>query len=143
MRFPPRQRNRVWAVARAADPRAANPFEWVLRAIALEVKGLSLDPQHVVKDPVFYARVDLADEDLRIVVEADSFEFHSSAKHLNRDVTRYNGLTVRGWLVPRFTWRQVMFEPDMVRATLEAAVALRRARGRWTGAGRRAAADAG
>jgi hypothetical protein len=47
----------------------------VLRAIALEVKGLSLEPQYVVKNPAFYAHVDLADEDLRILVEADSFEF--------------------------------------------------------------------
>jgi hypothetical protein len=34
-------------------------------------------------------------------MEADSFEFHSSPKDLDRDTRRYNGLTVRGWLVLR------------------------------------------
>jgi very-short-patch-repair endonuclease len=129
-----RQRDRVWRVAAAADPRAANPFESVLRAIALDVPGLSVEPQFVVRDPDFYARVDLADENLEIVLEADSFEFHSSAKALDRDARRYNGLTVRGWLVLRFTWKQVMFEPELVAATLAAAVALRRRSGRSTGA---------
>ena len=134
--LPPRQRERVWRVAAAADPRAANPFESVLRAIALNVSGLSVEPQFVVRDPGFYARVDLADDELEIVIEADSFEFHSSAKALDRDVRRYNGLGVRGWLVLRFTWKQVMFEPDLVTATLAAAVALR-APGRSTGTTRR------
>jgi very-short-patch-repair endonuclease len=142
-RLPLRQRNRVWAVARATDPRAANPFESVLRAIAMTVRGLSAEPQVVVQDRQFYARVDLADEDLKIVIEADSFEFHSSSKDLDRDTRRYNALTVRGWLVLRFTWKQVMFEPGMVRETLRAAVAMRRPPGRSTGRRRRKLAEVG
>lgn len=142
-RLPVRQRNRVWGLARAADPRAANPFESVLRAIAATVPGLAAEPQFVVRDPMFYARVDLADEGLKIVMEADSFEFHSSPKDLDRDTRRYNGLTVRGWLVLRFTWRQVMFEPELVRETLLAAVALRRGPGRSTGTRRRNVAEVG
>jgi very-short-patch-repair endonuclease len=129
----PRQRDRVWTVAAAADPRAANPFESVLRSIAMNVPGLSVEPQLVVRDPEFYARVDLADDQLEIVVEADSFEFHTTRKAFDRDCRRYNGLTVRGWLVLRFTWKQVMFEPEMVKSTLVSAVALRRATGRSTG----------
>jgi very-short-patch-repair endonuclease len=119
LRLPPRQRNRILKLARAADPRAANPFESVLRALALDVPGLQVEPQIVIKSAGFYARVDLADEELRIVLEADSFEFHSSAKDLDRDARRYNGLTVRGWLVLRFTWKQVMFEPELVRDPVE------------------------
>ena len=41
--LPSRQRDRVWRVAAAADARAANPFESVLRAIAMDVSGLSVD----------------------------------------------------------------------------------------------------
>ena len=141
--LPPRQRDRVWRVAAAADARAANPFESVLRAVAMDVSGLSVTPQLVVDDPGFYARVDLADDDLDIVIEAESFEFHSSAQALDRDLRRYNGLTVRGWLVLRFTWKQVMFEPELVRTTLAAAVALRRRAGRSTGTRRRLAASGG
>ena len=121
--LPRRQRDRVLAVARAADPRAANPFESVLRAIALSVPGLSVEPQVVVKDSTFWARVDLADESLRMVIEAESFEFHGSRKAFDRDCRRYNSLVIREWLVLRFTWEQVMFEPELVAETLRALVA--------------------
>jgi len=45
---------------------------------------------------------------------------------LKADCARYNALGVRGWLVLRFSWEHVMFEPEYVREVLEAAV---RARG--------------
>lgn len=139
LRLPVRQRNRVLALARAADPRSANPFESLLRAVCLTVPGLTVTPQLVIKDTGFFARVDLGDEELKIAVEADSFEFHGSRKALDRDCRRYNALVCRGWLVLRFSWEQVMFEPELVRATILAAVALRQAsrrvrRGRSTGA---------
>ena len=126
LRLPKRQRDRVLAVARAADRRAANPFESVLRAIAMDVPGLSLEPQVVVQEGAFWARVDLADEGLRLVLEADSFEFHATPKAFDRDCRRYNALVSRDWRVLRFTWKQVMFEPDLVRETLVAMVALLR-----------------
>lgn len=126
LRLPKRQRDRVLAVARAADRRAANPFESVLRAIARDVPGLSLEPQVVVREGSFWARVDLADEGLRLVLEADSVEFHATPKAFDRDCRRYNALVSRDWRVLRFTWKQVMFEPDLVRETLIAMVALLR-----------------
>ncbi len=124
LRLPRRSRDRVLAVARAADPRAANPFESVLRAIVSTIPGLEAQPQVVIEDGPFVARVDLADERLRIVLEADSFEFHGSRKALDRDCRRYNALVVRGWLVLRFTWEQVMFEPGLVASTVRALVDL-------------------
>jgi very-short-patch-repair endonuclease len=123
MSLVPRQCNRVLALARASDPRAANPFESVLRAIARDVPGLVVVPQRVIKDRPFYARVDLADDNLRIVLEADSFEFHTGRTAFDRDCRRYNGLVVRRWLVLRFSWEQVMFDPKGVREMLMAAVA--------------------
>lgn len=126
LRLPRRARTRVLAVARAADKRAANPFESVLRAIVTAVPGLTVEPQVPIADGDFFARVDLADEQLKIVIEADSLEFHGSAKAFDRDCRRYNGLVARGWLVVRFTWMQVMFEPGLVAATVRAVVAQRR-----------------
>ncbi len=126
LRLPKRSRDRVLAVARAADKRAANPFESVLRAIVGGVRGLTVEPQVPISDGAFYARVDLADERLKIVIEADSVEFHSSPKAFDRDCRRYNGLVARGWTVLRFTWVQVMFEPGLVAETVRAVVALRR-----------------
>lgn len=142
LRLPRRSRDRVLAVARAADPRAANPFESVLRAIVSAIPGIQVEPQVVIEDGPFAARVDLADERLRIVIEADSFEFHGSRKGLDRDCRRYNALVVRGWFVLRFTWEQVMFEPGLVAATVRALVDQRRPRShRRGGAGRIPAAE--
>ncbi|GAA1984272.1 DUF559 domain-containing protein [Terrabacter lapilli] len=126
MMLGPRQRARVHRVARHADARAANPFESVLRAIALDVPGLSVDLQVRLRYDGVYARVDLADESLQIVAEADSHEFHTERSAFARDCRRYDELTVRDWIVLRFTWEQVMFEPDWVRGVLAAAVGLRR-----------------
>ena len=124
-----RQRDKVARVLSLSDPRAENPFESTLRAIATQVAGLQVEPQVRIRDKDFFARVDLADEALRIVLEADSHTFHTDRRAFDRDCRRYNDLVVRGWIVLRFSWEQVMFEPDTVMRTLEAAVALRRAQG--------------
>ena len=58
------------------------------------------------------------DERRRIVIEADSFEFHTSQEAHARDCVRYTATTVDGWLVLRFTWHQVMHSPAYVRAVL-------------------------
>ena len=125
----PRQRSKVVRVMGAADRRAANPFESVLRAICLEVAGIQVEPQTRIRYDGFQARVDLADEDLRLVFEADSHEFHTERKAFDRDCRRYNGLVTRDWLVLRFTWEQVMFEPQVVRRAVDDLVGLRRAQG--------------
>lgn len=122
-RLAPRQQRRVLRVADAADGRAANPFESVLRAICRDVPGLAVDPQHVIEDDSFTAQVDLADERLKIVIEAESYEFHGSRRQFRRDCRRYTELGARGWVVLRFTWHEVMFQPDYVRRMLAMTVA--------------------
>lgn len=118
--MPDRYRSRCQRVVREADGRADNPFESVLRAIALDVPGLSVTPQVQIGR----RRTDLADERLRIAVEAESFEFHGVRKLLKRDCERYNIFVLRGWFVLRFAWEHVMHEPDYVRDVLLAAVRL-------------------
>ena len=127
--LPVRQRDQVARVLAASDARATGPFESSLRAIALGVPGLVVEPQTRIRYDGFFARVDLADEGLRLVLEADSHEFHTERKAFDRDCRRYNGLVTRDWLVLRFTWEQVMFEPDVVRSAIEDLVALRRSQG--------------
>jgi very-short-patch-repair endonuclease len=119
-RMPDRYLARCVRVAEAADARADNPFESVLRAIALDVGGLCVEPQVWIGD----RRADLVDETSRIVLEAESFEFHGVRKLLRRDCKRYNAFVLGGWLVLRFAWEHVMFEPEYVRQVLEAAVEL-------------------
>jgi very-short-patch-repair endonuclease len=111
-------------VAALADGRAANPFESVLRAIALDVPGLDLRPQVEITGRGFSVRPDLVDVERRLVLEADSFAWHGDRASLRWDTQRYNNLVVRGWLVLRFAWEDVMHDPAYVRRTLTAVAAL-------------------
>lgn len=116
-------RRRALRVVEAADIRAANPFESVLRGIALGVKGLDVEPQVQIVERGFSGRPDLVDRRRRIVLEADSYTFHGTRKAFRQDCARYNALVLRGWTVLRFAWEHVMLEPDYVREVLEAVVA--------------------
>lgn len=122
----PQLRPRVRRVVECADAFAANPFESVLRAIALDVPGLAVVPQVRIDDADgWVGRVDLADRRLRIVIEGESLEFHGEREAFDRDCLRYSRLVADGWLVLRFSWTQVMSQPDLVRALIVRAVGLR------------------
>ena len=58
-----------------------------------------------------------------MILEADSFEWHGDRAALRRDARRYNLLVVDGWIVLRFAWEDVMFDPAYVREVLVAVVA--------------------
>lgn len=103
---------------------AANAFESVLRAIANAVDGLAVEPQRLITSVRPWARPDLVDEELRIAIEADSFEWHGDRRALRRDARRYDLLVVDGWIVLRFAWEDVMFDQEFVRGILVSAVAL-------------------
>ena len=114
--------DRIRRLAARARREAANVFESSLRGIALTVPDLHVEPQVSVREPHFLGRPDLVDERLRIILEADSFEWHGKRAALRRDTQRYNTFGVHGWLVLRFAYEDVMFEPLSVRSTLIAAV---------------------
>ena len=107
-------------VARHASPAAANPFESVLRAIAIDVPGIDVVPQVAIRAPSFSVQPDLVDVSRRIVLEADSFAWHGDRSALRWDARRYDNLVVRGWFVLRFAWEDVMHDQDYVRHTLQA-----------------------
>jgi very-short-patch-repair endonuclease len=109
----------VW-VARHADPRAESPLESTMRALVLLAGLTGFEPQLLVREDGFRARVDLGHRRLRVVLEADSFEHHGYRAALVRDCRRYDELTVRGWRVPRFAWEHVMSEPEWVAAMVSA-----------------------
>ena len=112
-------------IARNARGESANAFESVTRAICHRVGGLDVEPQVVICDPFVWARPDLADRRLELVVECESYEWHGDRAGFRKDVRRYTLLTASGWLVLRFTWEDVMFRPDWVQAVLTRAVAVR------------------
>lgn len=109
------------AVGLASEDKA-NPFESALHALASEVSGLSVRPQVPLWAEEFLGAPDLVDETLRIVLEADSFEWHGGRAALAADARRYNRMVVRGWLVLRFAWEDVMFDPEYVLEVLRMAV---------------------
>lgn len=114
---------RARRVAELADGRSANPFESVLRGLAVEA-GLQAEPQYVVRGDGFFARVDLADRGRRLVLEADSFEYHGGRRALERDCRRYDELVLLDWRVLRFAWEHVMLEPVWVVGVLARAARL-------------------
>jgi very-short-patch-repair endonuclease len=108
---------RVRRVAAHADGRAANPFESVLRALAIE-EGFHLTPQLQITDSGLYALVDLGSEELRLAVEADGFEHHGTRKGLRKDCRRHTEFAVFGWSSLRFAFEDVMYEQAWVRWAL-------------------------
>ena len=117
-------RTEALRVAHAASGKPSNPFESVLRAIALDVPGLDLQPHVLITDCGLRVAPDLVDVERRIIVEAESFEFHGKRKALKRDCERYTSLVLSGWRVIRFAWEHVMLEPEYVRECLVALAAL-------------------
>lgn len=127
-RYEGRHAGRVRWVTRHADGGAANPFESALRAILLEVPGVEFRTQIQVDDSSLdlQARVDLGIEELRLAVEADSFEFHGGRENFHKDRRRYALLTAAGWIVLTFTLRQVLEEPEWIRRVVTIAIETRR-----------------
>ena len=115
---------RIRGKAAEARADAANVFESVLRSIANGVDGLHVEPQRLITTVTPWARPDLVDGELKVAIEADSFEWHGDRRALRRDARRYDLLVVDGWIVLRFAWEDVMFDQDFVRSVLVAAVAL-------------------
>jgi very-short-patch-repair endonuclease len=56
----------------------------------------------------------------RLVVETDGHAFHGTREAFERDRRRDQLLTLAGFKIVRFTWRQVTIEPDAVAETIGA-----------------------
>ncbi len=59
----------------------------------------------------------------RVLVEIDGYAFHSSFEAFHQDRQRQNSLVLDGWTVLRFTPSDVTTQPDVVVATVRAALA--------------------
>ncbi len=112
----------VLRVAASADARAESALESMLRARVIDAGFAGFVPQYRIRDASFFARVDLADPFLRIVLEADSFAHHGSRTALRKDCRRYVELAIRGWLLLRYSWEDVILDETWVGTSLDAAV---------------------
>lgn len=97
-------RPKMLRILAAADARADNPFESVLRSTCLSIPGVHVTPQRVITSVDPPVRPDLVDEELRMVIEADSFEWHGDRAALRRDARRYDLLVADRWVVLRSSW---------------------------------------
>ncbi|MFI5690511.1 DUF559 domain-containing protein [Kribbella sp. NPDC051586] len=108
-------------VATAANGSAESFLESMLRSLLIEAGIGGFEPQVHVSAGPSRVRVDLADRALRIVLEAEGYEFHGSPAKFAADCRRYDDLVAAGWLVLRFTYQQVIGDPRWVVATVESA----------------------
>ncbi|CAN7477541.1 hypothetical protein LJR027_003058 [Terrabacter sp. LjRoot27] len=117
-RLPGRGRDAALEVAWFARERPANAFESMIRAVSLDVPGLRLVPQVRLLVGGRRIRPDLVDRELRLVVEGDSREFHTSERAIDADCWRYDELVLDDWLVIRVSWVQAMFQQEWVASVL-------------------------
>ncbi|MGH9076758.1 MAG: type IV toxin-antitoxin system AbiEi family antitoxin domain-containing protein [Acidimicrobiales bacterium] len=104
------------AGAAPTESDAETRFVQLVRRCGLE------DPvrQHVLLIDGKRIRVDFAWVRIRLAVEVDGAATHAGPEALGRDLRRQNKL-VRGWLVQRFTWEDIVLYPDQTAETLLAA----------------------
>lgn len=72
------------------------------------------------------AEIDFADLELKIAIEIDGRAFHSDGRSFERDRARQNMISLKGWLILRFTWERLVNDPEGVMAEVAAAVMTRR-----------------
>ena len=113
-------RERTWcggvvhlrAAVAGADRRAESPAETLAR-LALVPTMPSFVPQHrlVGADGRVLARYDLADERLRLAVEADGKAGHAGAQMVAKDRRRDRVSELHGWRTERVTWWELRRQP--------------------------------
>jgi very-short-patch-repair endonuclease len=109
--------SRLRQVAALADGRSESVLESLAR-VALILAGFTPDVQVWIGR----IRVDLIIGN--VVIELDGFEYHSKRADYRRDRRRCNALTARGYRVLRFSWEDVVGDPDYVVAKVREALAL-------------------
>ena len=67
-------------------------------------------------------RPDMLWRDVRLIVELDGDEAHSSPAQTNSDAERQRWLEARGFTVIRFSWAEVHFQSERVVATVRQAL---------------------
>ena len=96
-----------------------------MRALAIQA-GLNVAAQWEVRTGGLRLHPDVADPFHGLALEADSYAHHGATREAHeRDCERYNAMVLAGWRVLRFTWPEVMFNPDRVTRTIAAAMANR------------------
>lgn len=59
-----------------------------------------------------FVEIDIAFVDRRLAIELDGFAYHSRPASFRRDLRRLNALMAAGWTVRRFSWDDVLGDPE-------------------------------
>jgi very-short-patch-repair endonuclease len=122
----PRALTQGGALGRAialADPQAGSVLESALRVLLAEAGLPAPQTQHVIRDGrSFIARVDFCWPAYGLIVETDGRRWHDPEDVRTFDRRRANSCAQRGWRLLRFTWAEVLHDPEYVVATVRAAL---------------------
>ena len=84
--------------------------------------GLPLPkPEHIAGEAGQY-RLDYAYPPQRVAVELHSYTWHHSPEQMAHDLARQRRLTLQGWTVLIYTWRDITREPTRVAAEIRTAL---------------------
>jgi len=95
-------------------------LEDLLRRVVATTPVPMPETQHVVcdTDGEFVGRYDFAYPTRFSIIETDSEGYHMDPESFQRDRDKQNRAQMLGWTVYRVTWRQLIDDPDSVRAIL-------------------------
>jgi very-short-patch-repair endonuclease len=102
-----------------SDPHCGSVLESAFRVLVLEAGIARPNSQYWIGG----ARVDFCWVVLRIVVEVDGRRFHDPADNRNKDRKRDHLLVSKSWRVLRFTWQEIVHDPEYVLGILNATLA--------------------
>ena len=121
-----RQRIRVSLALALADGRSESTLESHLRLLLVRAGiGPEVLQLKLYRDGLCYARLDMAWPSRMLAVEADGRETHEKPAALLEDRRRQNRIMLAKWTVLRFTWSDVMYDPDWVVAQVREALSAR------------------
>ena len=127
----PKELSHGGALGRAialADPLSGSVLESALRVLLAQAGLPAPTSQYVVRDGTsFIARVDFCWPDHGLIVETDGRRWHDPEDARTFDRRRANACAQRGWRLLRFTWAEVLHDPEYVVASVRAALTARAA----------------
>ncbi|MEN8114736.1 MAG: hypothetical protein ABFS21_10135 [Actinomycetota bacterium] len=106
----------------AWDTITESDLEDLFRSVVSPLPFPMPEPQHRLFEPsgAFVGRFDFAYPQRSALIETDSEGWHMDPVSFQRDREKQNRAHALGWAVYRFTWRQLIDDPESVRAIITA-----------------------
>ncbi|MCU1600565.1 MAG: hypothetical protein JWO22_1274 [Frankiales bacterium] len=110
---------RMRKVIEWSDPECGSVLESAFRVLMLESGIIRPSSQQVLAGA---GRVDFVWRDHRLVVECDGRRWHDPADARNTDRRRENALALGSWMLLRFSWAEIVHDPEYVVASVRTAL---------------------